>query len=1368
MLRRLVVFVGLVSTSSAVAAELPPSWKAEVPPDAAAWTVVGKGEIVNDEILKAKTFEVAEKSRWSIVSTATAAGSYVVEARVRFHGPEAKGPYNGLASLRIGLITHNGRASPAYSLNVNRTGERSFGLTPAIGDNSILSQPLRPGVRLIDNKPNRWSLQVGERFPLSTISPVWDEDFRTAIERDMLSLPRQRDVWRRLRIEVRATSVRMYHDGLLAFDEPRNAATDGAVTLELTGPARVAEVSIAPLEELDTNYEHVVLDDLLNAGDFVDAASLPKPGEKVNLDGIPFVFPQRTAGRDHVDVGRSLLRYRRSTDANAGDPMTMWPPIGQLDPSRLRVRVPRGAYSTLWLLAASDDEPNSVPAVTARFYKPRKGWAIDAVSEIPVLTASTGDSKVSQLQVKRVDGSPASLWLIGIPLDAAAQSHELRDEQVFHIELTKEVKGFRAFPDPMYYGYYQAGLPSAVRVFAMTLRRAPLEFNAHGNRPGNTYPYPEQPVWQVELKNPQADAIRAEVQVTVTSPNGKSTVQEKHVTVRGGGHLTVDFDPPVHEFGLHTVSTTVTKSEEVKPGPTSIYPTPWKSRPRTGRFVALPPDTRRATAKTSRWGLWYWRGAHDTHPVVEESMQLFRAYGSFVAGHASFEDRTPWRLGPTPHLAFRTTPAWALEDPYDPAEYAKYSEECGLYVANLLKKEPDMQYVSMFAEHSISLRVTHGTPPEAYGKPWYDYTEEEKNSIKSHFIAAKAAYEGVKKHAPQVKFLFGHCGPLFSLPFMRDEYPKDLFDGYGVDSPQFERMAERPPRAVECNLMYFLNKDMKERGYDNKELVHVESYYPPSHPLALGLREAGDSVVRTGVLSLANGTDRFLACWTLDDPEGAWGSQHYGAVGILEHRPEMNPKPGATAYATMTSMLDTAVYDGSVPTGSQSAYCVRFKESAGKHIYCLWTIRGTRPITLALKTAKLPKVVLDKLQMIVTDENGNERKLDLTDGRATISLTPTPVWVTVLGTTIETAEVGPPQYADAPGEHRKLLADFEAPSFQFTGKPDERYATNSWDQPREPAPYQAEVVKAGDGQTSVLRVTCDVPQSAPNLTPRYGVFEPKAPIAIPGKARALGVRVNGNSGWGRIVYEIVDAKGEVFQSIGSKDQWNCDDTHSWSYFNFDGWRYLEFPLPGNSPGDDYREPDSVWWNHSAEGIVDLPVSLSKIIVEMPTHQIYVDQIVPAKNLTVEFDDLVAVYDDARSMTDEPVLVQRAAAGMYRAPAGGTDGLPNPIADAAATGIGPATRIERFFAPEQFNDGTRTHVAIAPVAGAKEYQVWVSAYEDGRGAMPMLKTPLTEPLVNRLRPGMPLYFFVTYTDADGKSSKPSAVATVTLKDEFLQK
>jgi len=108
-----------------------------------------------------------------------------------------------------------------------------------------------------------------------------------------------------------------------------------------------------------------------------------------------------------------------------------------------------------------------------------------------------------------------------------------------------------------------------------------------------------------------------------------------------------------------------------------------------------------------------------------------------------------------------------------------------------------------------------------------------------------------------------------------------------------------------------------------------------------------------------------------------------------------------------------------------------------------------------------------------------------------------------------------------------------------------------------------------------------------------------------------------------------------------------DDTHSWSYFNFDGWRYMEFPLPATSPGDNFKEKDHLWWNPGADGIVDLPLKLTRIIVEMQTHQIYVNEVLPCEGLAVELDDLMAVYDSPEMMTSKPVEVQRAAAGIVK-------------------------------------------------------------------------------------------------------------------------
>lgn len=1319
-----------------------PVWSLAVDAEAAKtqFKTTGQLGIAEDDILKRKVFQVDARQTVYARTAASLSVPYRLDALVRL--PDKSKPPSGMAIIRCGVRDKNAWVTRAFSIAVSRYFERGCILTPSMGEGTLWTQPYPNEM----SNPRWGPLYVMERFPVANISPLWDEDLRIGIENDMARLPLGNEVWRRLRVEVSHETIRIYHQGLLVVEDENRLSADGQVMLELYGEARLASLEAFSLIAEKGLYLPVGIEDICNASGPVRNESLPEPAMEVRVNDIPFVFPARTASSDHVDVRQSLFRYRLGQGYDEADPMKTWPPPMVLDPARIRLRVPNYAYQRIWIIAASDEEPDSTPVITARFYKPYRGWAVDSAVSVPGFQARSGPEGAKRLKVTLRDGRAGSLWLMPLEIDAGALASDFREEPALCLELTKEVKDFRAFPDPMFYDRYQAGLPSAVRVYALTLEKAPVSMISSGNRTGKVYTHPENPLWLVDLKSQGEAECEAKVRVEITSPGGAVQRMEREVEMTGKARHRLEFLPTPKEYGLHRVRTEVVygKDEQV----------------REGSYLTLPPDTRATDEKTNRWGLWCWGGGHGTNEKAEENLQILRAVGSRIGGHMPYEKRKLWGIAPNATIApmlYFGVPEWSKKEDYDRAEYEKFSDEIGKQVAEMLVKTPDLQYVSVFAEHMISLKITHGNPPEAFGLPWHEYSEAEKTSIRSHLLSAKAAFEGVRKHAPNVKFLFGHCGPLFSLPFMRDGYPKELFDGYGVDSPQFERMPERPPRAVEPNHLYFLKQEMKRLGYEKKELIHVESYYPSSHRLALGHRGSADSMVRTAVLSLALGSTRFFACWTTYDCEDYWGSQHYGCIGIISRRPEYNPKPAAAAFATMTRMVDTAQYDGYVDTGSRTAYCVRFKDS-GKWIYCLWTIRGTRPLTLHAAA---------KSQLVVTDENGNSKPLDLADAKCRVTVSPTALWVTATGGPIEKVEAGQPVYQETPGVHRVLLEDFEKSDWNYDPNPYPSYAFNEWDVVRTPGTMKSQRISSAHRGSKVWEVSLtEAPEGKPFVS-WYGVYAPAQPLPIPGKAKALGIYANGNSGWGRILYEVVDAKGEVFQSIGTKDDWNCDDVHSWSYFNFDGWRYMEFPLPANSPGDDYREKDSVWWNHSAEGIVDLPLKLNKVIVEIQTHQIYVDEMLPVKSLTVELDDLMAVYEDAETMTDKPVQVQRAASSMLKPKPSGV-GLPNPILGLVEKGVGEPAEIVKLYAPEREYDGTRIHVSIKPVEGAKEYQVWVAAYEDGRGAVVQVKGDKTEPLVTGLRPATPLYFFVTYTDAAGKQSKPSKGVRALLRDEFPMK
>ena len=112
--------------------------------------------------------------------------------------------------------------------------------------------------------------------------------------------------------------------------------------------------------------------------------------------------------------------------------------------------------------------------------------------------------------------------------------------------------------------------------------------------------------------------------------------------------------------------------------------------------------------------------------------------------------------------------------------------------------------------------------------------------------------------------------------------------------------------------------------------------------------------------------------------------------------------------------------------------------------------------------------------------------------------------------------------------------------------------------------------------------------------------------------------------------------------VDVKGEWNVDDTYCWSAFNFDGWRYLRFELPGNQPWDCYRDAGSSFWGcyGKGDGIVDLPLSLEKIIVERRTHLIKADALLPANPADVLLGDLFAEYETEAEQTDDAVRRSR--------------------------------------------------------------------------------------------------------------------------------
>ena len=1179
------------------------------------------------------------------------------------------------------------------------------------------------------------------------------------MEAGLAAMPVPQQTWIPLRIEVGTDLIRMYCNGAFVLEGPRTDLPEGPVELTFRGDMRVAKLEVRQAEKTARPFVPVPLDSRLNAAGPVDLSALDQPRDPFLAHNIPFQLASVASSNDHVDIGASVFRHRMATRYAAEiDPRNHTQGPQDFDPARIRLTVPMRAYARAWILAGANDNPTRAPVLTLRFYKPMTDWSTDAAITVPSFTAEAGGTNARPVKVKARNGKTVNLWLIPIELNTAELAANFRAPTV-SIELTKEVKPNIAWPDPCNYSYQPAGLPSAVQLYGLTFEEAPVMAVATSDVKGGVYTAPENPSWQVMVRNQSARELPVVVQLAISDPYGKITPVKKQLTLKPGEEQTPAFTIKPAVYGLHTVRTTISAGD-------------W-SQSRDSTFLALPAISRKATPLNSPWGLWSWNGTHITNHDLAENARLLRALGAInqfkldetIDSRKNTtenlnEFRAKWSLGPTHfRLVPKKVPDWGASIPLNPADYAAYKEARGQEAKALVDAHPDFQYVNCFAENAISLRLTHGISPWALGQPWPDYDGKESMRIRQMLNVANAAAEGVKQYAPGVKFLFGHGAPNFAVPFFREkDWNPDLYAGFGLDMPQFERMPERQPRATEPSLLYFLQKEMKERGMEKKELVHLESYFPSSHELALGLRGQADNIVRTAVLSLALGTTKFMQTWSLQDCADRWGSQHYGGCGLISREPESNPKPSAAAFATMTRVLDLARYNGWLETGSRSAFCVRFKDD-DRLVYAVWTYHGSRPLEIIPDS--------DKTKLVKIDEHGNAFPLPLEQGKASVTLTPTVLWIVARNGGIKSALAGTPVYTTAPGSRQIVLDNFEKGNWTYDAHPYNRYASNNWDMLREPVRMAQEFVKSGERTSSVWRVTMTERPAGKPCVGFYGTFTPSKPIPIPGKAKALGIYGKGHSQWFRVLYEVTDAKGEVWLNCGQKDAWNSDDIHSWSYFNHDGWRYMEFPLPASTPGDNSREQSLYSWGGSDEGIVDLPLTLTRVIVEMRTDIIYVNQMLPVEDMAIEMDDLMALYANQEDMTDKPVKLQIAARELWR-PEITASVLPNPIKKLQETGTGKAPAIEKIYPPEIMASGDQVYVKIKPVEGALKYTVYVSAYPDGTGAQPApakAEKDASLLFVKGLQPAIPMYFFVSCTDKDGKESKPSPARKTVLRDEF---
>jgi hypothetical protein len=593
-----------------------------------------------------------------------------------------------------------------------------------------------------------------------------------------------------------------------------------------------------------------------------------------------------------------------------------------------------------------------------------------------------------------------------------------------------------------------------------------------------------------------------------------------------------------------------------------------------------------------------------------------------------------------------------------------------------------------------------------------------------------------------------------SVAHLRCDISKDVVDGFGMDCPLFELLPEASNVVGSMNMTWMLRADAKRLGWRRLPIAWCEGPFFPTCPAALTQREQMDYQVRSMLLALAYGFDTLISGIVPQDAGNYYGAEHYGA-GIIERYPLENPKPAVAAVATMTQMLCGTDPVGGVDTGCPTTYCLEF-ERAKDHakIYALWRIRGK--VDARIKVRGSPATV--------TDAMGNAAKLDVKAGGVRVSLSPTPVWLAGVEK-IEGFEFGAPSYDSAPAKVTRPLAEMSADNWTYDGSADNAFACHHFAVRRITDPnLKAEFGQGEKDYADAVAIVLPLEDGDRPMAIRYGALKPKKPITIPGKASALGTWIKGNSSWGRVIYQLRDAKGQTWISAGTKNNWNCDDTHGWASVNFEGWRYVRFPLPGNAPWDGARDLETTWWGSSGgDGIVALPLTVEKIFVEARNEVPVLGEMKVVPERSYKLSHLVAEYDSEADAT--PAAIVR---NKIRMPLPTWTGpTENPIARLIVEGVGAGPEIKGFEEPLQEKDGRQMHIRFDQSPGLK-YNLYMGRFPDGRGAERIVEGVSDHQLVTGLRPEAKMYLFLTRVNAQKKESKPSKAFELLTHDRFLEK
>ncbi len=890
--------------------------------------------------------------------------------------------------------------------------------------------------------------------------------------------------------------------------------------------------------------------------------------------------------------------------------------------SEIHFSVPAAPYRRAWVLCALDPDPTKDNVLTVRlgrYYENGSGNNLlaDSVVTLPrpgEKSSSPFLQEVGVVSVER-DGAPEGtvpLYLVEVPLrsglllDLIAQESALNFEFLGRTGPNWQQIDNRSKPDP--------SKTSGVQLFGVTLERSPAAMEVILKQPGNVFCGQEKPEMGVLVKAEVPTAGVVELRAwNDRGASAGSIVSAPFHFARRGEQAKLSLPLPAPEVGWFEM---VLSLKDEKGDCLIEHP---------ARYAILPADERRAGYE-SPFGVWWFDGAHRTPSDPAVAGPLMLKAGIRVVGWTSRSEAelAPWKLTKDQvkmPFSFRDL-AMGEERTSDPdapeRKWAAAVQRANQAMTAHLQKYPHLREVLIFHEsgpgNDVPVEVLGLTP---------DLNEAQRIRETRYAELYNRAGEFFRANHPELRTVVGNnsCSAASLAAIFRHGGRVEYLDAIGIEAPSQTFI---PEKLQEWALQgQHIARDVV-RTLTGRE-VPVTGCYEFTYRCErdIGERQQAEWYVRDALIGLAHGFTR-VGPGILFDCANAYYNTLWGASGLLQRGPYGYPKRAYVGLATLTAVLDRARVSRQLSTGSRTIYAVEFRREDGRWATALWCARGEADLALEFG---------HPLTVEIVDFYGRRRRVQTDGGRVRVTVS-TAASYCLADSPLRAIQISARRFPQDETRARQAVAlALQRSSERLHLVPD-----CSLDTPLR-APLQLPIRQAGlyrceqveDEERGVcweIGLEGPSPLSGRYIT-EYAFFRLQTPVEAPGEPDAIGLWVKGNSGWGRVWFEIEDGEGEVWRSVGTGG-WGCDilDWPGQVSINFDGWNFISLPLR-ESPLFEDRSPGPVleqWVSDGGDKTIQYPIRLRGIGVEMTREALELREFQPVHPV-IRIQDLSVVRSE---------------------------------------------------------------------------------------------------------------------------------------------